>query len=139
MRKALPLTLCLLLLAGCASAPLTAYPNGDSAYTNPLAASGESGVEGQVFIGPGCPVAQADTPCPDKPYQATLVIRNPQGEEILKVQTDADGKFRILLPSGKYVLHPETQGRYPTASDQEFTVTAGQFTQVIVTYDSGIR
>ena len=138
MRKVLPLTLCLLLLAGCASTPSTAYPNGGPAYANPPA-SGESGVEGQVFIGPGCPVTQADTSCPDKPYQATLVIRNPQGEEILKVQTDVDGKFRIPLPSGKYVLHPETQGRYPTASDQEFTVTAGQFTQVIGTYDSGIR
>ena len=33
-----------------------------------------SGIEGQVLIGPMCPVVQAGTPCPDKPYQATIVL-----------------------------------------------------------------
>lgn len=135
MRKILIMGLSLLLLAGCTTP--TAYPNDGTAYANPVIS--ESGVEGQVFIGPSCPVVQVGSECPDKPYQATLTLFNPQGEEVLKIQTDAEGKFRIPLPSGKYVLHPESEGRYPMATDQEFTVSAGQYTQVIVTYDSGIR
>jgi len=137
MKKILALTLGLLLLAGCTPVTPQAYPNDGTAYENPVL--GESGVEGQVFIGPSCPVVEVGSECPDKPYQATLTIKNPQGEEILKIQTDAEGRFRIPLPSGKYVLHPESEGRYPRAAEQEFTVTAGQYTQVIITYESGIR
>ncbi|MBI5298147.1 MAG: carboxypeptidase regulatory-like domain-containing protein [Chloroflexi bacterium] len=138
MHKILVLTLSLLLLAGCASTP-QAYPNDEPvpAYTNP---PGQSGIEGQVFIGPACPGPQSETTdCPDRPYQATLQIMNPQGELVLEIQTDEEGRFRVQLPSGKYVLHPVTSGRYPTASEQAFTVTVGQFTELIVTYDSGMR
>lgn len=140
MHKILPLTLGLLLLAGCTSIPLTAYPNEAPApaYANPPAA-GESGIEGQVLIGPTCPVVQEGDKCADKPYQTTLTLLNPQGELILRFETDAEGRFKIPLPSGKYVLHPETTGRYPFAAEQEFTVTTGEYTQITITYESGIR
>jgi hypothetical protein len=137
MQKLLALTLSMLLLAGCASQQ--AYPNDEPvpAYTNP---PGQSGIEGQVFIGPACPGPQSETTdCPDRPYQATLKIMNPQGELVLEIQTDVDGRFRVPLPSGKYVLHPDSPGRYPSAPEQAFTVTVGQFTELTVTYDSGIR
>ena len=132
------MTLSLLLLTGCTPTAGSAYPNNGTvpAYANPPA---ESGIEGQVLIGPACPVVQEGVDCADKPYQATLSINNPQGELVIQVQTDADGRFRIPLPSGQYILHPESTGRYPSAADQNFTVTAGQFTQITVTYDSGIR
>ncbi len=138
MRKIIALTLSLLLLAGCTPAAGSAYPNAGSvpAYANPPA---ESGIAGQVLIGPGCPVQQVDTACPDRPYQTTLTVNNLAGEKIVQVQTDADGRFRVPLPSGDYILHPETTGRYPSAADQNITVSVGQFTQIIVTYDSGIR
>jgi hypothetical protein len=138
MQKILVFTLSLLLLAGCTPAAESAYPNIETApaYANPTV---ESGVEGQALIGPTCPVVREGDDCADKPYQTTLTIQNPQGELILQVQTDADGRFRVPLPSGMYILHPETTGRYPSTADQEFTVMAGQFTQIIVTYDSGIR
>ncbi len=142
MRKIIVLTLSLLLLTGCAPAAGSAYPNdgiGTSpAYANPPTTSG---IEGKVLIGPSCPgpAAAEGSACPDKPYQTTLTIENPQGELILQVPTDADGQFRILLPSGDYILHPESTGRYPSAADQNVTVTPGQFTQVTITYDSGIR
>ena len=139
MRKIIIMTLSLFLLAGCTPAAGSAYPNTGTipAYTNPPA--GGSGVEGQVLIGPFCPVVQVETQCPDQPYQATLTIKNPQGEMILQIQTDAEGRFRIPLPSGNYILHPETTGRYPSAPDQNFAVDPGVYTQITVTYDSGIR
>ncbi|HSM70995.1 MAG TPA: carboxypeptidase-like regulatory domain-containing protein [Anaerolineales bacterium] len=99
----------------------------------------DSGIEGQVFIGPMCPVVREGEECPDKPYQATLTITNPKGERIVQVQTDEEGRFRILLHAGEYVLHPESPSAYPFAGEQTVIVQKGQFTQVIVNYDSGIR
>ncbi|HTX90358.1 MAG TPA: hypothetical protein VMC09_03990 [Anaerolineales bacterium] len=98
------------------------------------------GVEGHVTIGPTCPVVQLNNPCPDKPYQATLAILDPAGTKVLQsFQTDANGYFHIVLAPGNYLLRPKTSGRYPIAHDQPFTVQAGAFTSLDVTYDSGIR
>ena len=69
----------ILLLATCSAEP----------------ASTTNGVEGQVFIGPVCPVVQEGQECPDQPYQATLVVNNSNGREIVKVQTDAQGASRF--------------------------------------------
>ena len=113
----------ILLLATCSAEP----------------ASTTSGVEGQVFIGPVCPVVQEGQECPDKPYQATLVVNNSNGREIVKVQTDEQGRFKIPLEPGEYILHPESPNVMPYASEQTFAVVSGRFTQITVNYDSGIR
>jgi len=118
------LFLFILLLASCSS--VTPTPPADS------------GIEGQVFIGPNCPVVRVGEECPDQPYQATLTVNNPKGERIVQIQTEEDGQFKISLPPGEYILHPES-GRLPSADEQTVIVEPGVFTQVIVNYDSGIR
>ena len=125
MRTKLALCLTVLFLAACA-------PFGTPTPT-------DSGVEGQVLIGPTCPVVQVDNPCPDQPYQATLTVLTPAGGKIAQFQTDAQGRFRVALAAGEYILRPESPGVMPHAPEQTFTVLAGQFTRIIVTYDSGIR
>ena len=125
MKKiALVLLLLLILLSACST--LTPSPT-------------VSGVEGQVFIGPVCPVVQPGQDCADKPYQAYLVVNKSNGREIVKVQTDEQGRFKIPLDPGEYILQPESPNVMPTAGEQTFTVEAGKFTQVNITYDSGIR
>ena len=99
----------------------------------------DSGVEGQVFIGPVCPVVQEGQECPDQPYQATLTVNSLGGERIAQVQTDTEGRFKLPLQPGEYILHPESPNVLPSAADQTFIVQAGVFTQIIVNYDSGIR
>lgn len=101
----------------------------------------ETGIEGQVFIGPTCPVVQVDNPCPDKAYPATLTILNSAGRKLTRFTTDAEGRFHVPLAPGNYILHPETPlGQpLPFAAEQPFSVVEGQFTQLKVTYDSGIR
>jgi hypothetical protein len=101
----------------------------------------DSGVAGQALLGPTCPVVRIDNPCPDQPYQTTLIIMTPDGATVMKIETDAEGYFRAPLQPGDYILHPETPDNlpYPRAADQPFTVTAGQYTQLTVEYDSGIR
>ncbi len=96
----------------------------------------DSGVEGQVFIGP---VVQVGQECPDQPYQATLTVNNPNGRKIVQVQTDENGYFKIALEPGEYILHPESPNVMPYAPEQSFVVEAGKFAQITVTYDSGIR
>lgn len=99
----------------------------------------DSGVEGQVFIGPICPVVQVGQECPDQPHQATLTINNLGGDRVAQIQADEQGRFKIPLEPGKYILHPESSDRLPFAAEQTFTVESGRFTQLIVNYDSGIR
>lgn len=101
----------------------------------------DSGVQGQAVQGPICPVVRKDEECPDSPYQALLTVRSPEGREIVQVQTDEQGNFYIPLPPGKYVLHPESpeDSPFPHADEQTFVVYPGQFTTIMVLYDTGIR
>lgn len=99
----------------------------------------DSGIEGQVFIGPMCPVVQVGEECPDQPYQAVLTVNSPKGERIAQVQTDEEGRFRIPIQPGEYILHPESPNSLPFAAEQSVIVEEGKFTRVIVNYDSGIR
>jgi hypothetical protein len=101
---------------------------------------GESGVQGQVTIGPACPgPLRDDNPCPDRPYQATITVLDQENKEVTQVQCDADGNFRIALPPGTYTLHATPDTGYPRSNDQTVTVEKGQFTQLNIVYDSGLR
>lgn len=107
---------------------------------SPTTTTSESGIEGQVLIGPACPgPVGTGTQCADKPYQATITVLNQQSQAIATIQTDAQGVFRIALEPGTYTLHPESATKPPYGADQEVTVPAGAYVQVTITYDSGIR
>ena len=66
-------------------------------------------------------------------------VNNPTGERVVQVQTDEQGRFNIALAPGDYVLHPESPNVFPVARDLPFTVTESTFTELSITYDSGIR
>lgn len=112
-----------------------------AACSIPPTPDGSSGVFGQVTLGPVCPVVKIGEDCPDRPYQATLSILTVSGAPVTRIETNAEGKFRVALAPGDYLLRPETPGNrpMPNAQEQKFTVTTGQFTELQVTYDSGIR
>jgi hypothetical protein len=106
----------------------------------PTPTPADSGIRGLVTLGPTCPVVQLSDPCPDKPYQATLDVLSADGQRrVLEFQTDASGVFQVRLAPGAYILHPGSPQVMPHARDVPFTVQAHQFTQVDVSYDSGIR
>ena len=50
-----------------------------------------SGIEGQVLIGPTCPVLRESTPCPDQPYQATIAVWNAERTEKVHTFTTDEG------------------------------------------------
>lgn len=117
-------------------APTASKPNPTLPATTP---QGISGIEGQALIGPTCPVVRIDSPCPDKPYQTTLVVRNQSGAEVKRFDTDVEGRFRVELPPGTYTLVPQSPGKLPRVGELIMQVTSGQFTPITITYDSGIR
>jgi hypothetical protein len=101
----------------------------------------DSGITGKVLLGPVCPVMIEGQECPDQPYQATLTVNSLEGRKIVQFQTDEEGNFNVPLAPGEYILHPETpeDAPLPFAEEQRFTVRPGEFTRLLVQYDSGIR
>lgn len=107
----------------------------------PAPALAISGVRGHVTIGPMCPVMRLDQPCPDKPYAASLVVRDSNGRLVAHIVSDAEGAFALPLPEGQYVIEPESGSavRLPSAGPHPFKVQAGHWTTVDISFDSGIR
>jgi len=126
----LPILVILFTLSGCdLSTPLTNSP------------TPSSGIEGHVTEGPMCPgpVPIGNNTCPDQPYQATISILNANNTKITQIQTDVYGYFKISLSPGTYILHPQLGKPFPHASDQSVAVTNGQYIQVTIMYDTGMR
>lgn len=101
----------------------------------------DTGVEGRVIIGPMCPVVQVGQDCPDQPYAAKLTVVHPSGKVIARASADADGRFRIPLESGDYLLQAEAKegGPFPATAGYPFSVRQGSWTRLDMTMDSGIR
>ncbi len=97
------------------------------------------GIEGIVLLGPQCPVQSIDNPCPDLPYQVWIDVRRAAGGSVTRFRSGEDGRFRVGLRPGLYVLDPESGNPFPAASEQEVEVQEGVHTQVVVSLDTGIR
>jgi hypothetical protein len=123
----------LLALAACSPA--------DSSPTPTPAPSYDSGIVGIVLLGPTC--AQSDyataSPCLT-PYAAQLVIVDGNGDKVASVASGPDGHFQITLPPGDYVVQP-TPGPdgNPSGTPVPVTVVDGQYEQVEIDYDTGLR
>ncbi len=101
-----------------------------------------SGIQGQALLGPVCPVVHLDTPCPDRPYQATIDVWNAaRTERVTTFTTDDQGRFRVPLPPGDYFIDPQPPrpGVPPSPIPQAVTVPPDRFLDVTIEYDSGIR
>ncbi len=101
----------------------------------------DSGIRGRVTVGPMCPVVQEGVPCPDRPLAATIRIRKPGGKVVATVRSGAEGRFRVRLAAGRYVLEPVSPnaGAPPYAPPVAVRVRAHAFSRISITYDSGIR
>jgi hypothetical protein len=100
-----------------------------------------NGVEGFVTKGPTCPgpVRIGATECQDQPYQASITVLDENGNQVTQFQTDVLGYFKIHLDPGIYILHPQPGKPLPISTDQTVVVVDGQFTRVMIKYDTGMR
>jgi hypothetical protein len=97
-----------------------------------------SGIDGEVILRPVSPVERPGM-VNQRPYEALIGVVDRTGRVVAEVRSDPDGRFRIILEPGTYVLHPESDAIYPQAPAQTVTVIEDRFTPVRVIYDSGIR
>jgi hypothetical protein len=97
-----------------------------------------SGIDGQVILRPVSPVEWPGM-VNQRPYEALIGVADGAGRRVAEVRSDPDGRFRIILEPGTYLLRPESDAIYPQAPAQTVKVTKDQFTPVHIIYDSGIR
>lgn len=97
------------------------------------------GIDGLVMLGPLCPVATSDNPCPDRPYQASIDILDRGHNVVTSIRSDADGKFRVGLEPGLYIIAPEQGDPFPVAKELAVNVAEGIWSSITVSYDTGIR
>ena len=100
-----------------------------------------SGITGQVLLGPMTPVMRSDKIVPDKPFQAKIKILDEKREFITEFETDEEGKFRIPLAPGTYIISPVAPqpNLPPHPEEKTVTVEEGKFLETKVLFDTGIR
>jgi hypothetical protein len=91
------------------------------------------------LLDPQCPVVSPGG-CPSKPASKEIAVLDAAGRDVAGLKTAADGTFKITLPPGKYqVVEVTTGGAPPSLKAVPFTVVDGQFTHVVLLFDTGIR
>ena len=101
-------------------------------------------LEGNVSIGPICPVERPGVPCPITPevYTSREVVVYELNEKTLVARTslDARGHYRLSLPAGEYLLRTKPIN-FDTTLDhfRNVTVEANKTTTFNFDVDTGIR
>ena len=132
----------LLMWRGCLLVGLVLVLGACSAASGRVASSG---IAGRVLAGPTCPV-QTIPPqprCAPRPLSASLRIRRVASRApATKVHSGADGRFRVRLSPGSYILQalPQPGAPFPRPpAALRVQVHARRFTNITITYDTGIR
>lgn len=104
----------------------------------------KSGVEGVVTIGPTCPVERfpPDPNCADRPYATSIQvisIGSPKSSPFTTIESDKEGKYKIMLPPGEYALQPIGGSVMPRCETKNITIEPSKIIKVNLSCDSGIR
>jgi hypothetical protein len=97
-----------------------------------------SGIRGTILAGPACPgPARLDSPCPDRPISMTVEVVS--GTSVVATFTsDAAGRFSVAVAPGTYTLRSKSPVP-PTLKSVTVVVVAGQYTDVELHADTGMR
>jgi hypothetical protein len=104
----------------------------------------DSGVTGQVHLGPQCPVENPGKQCEDKPaanVAVTVAMRmptssGPSGAVVARATTDARGTYRIAVAPGAYVV---TADAGMSCAPTDARVREHAYSTVDISCDTGIR
>lgn len=123
-------TVALVFITACASEASTPTPS----------IVPEGAIQGQVVIGPLCPV----NPCPTStidPYEGLEAVLTPQSGEVIRLGLRADGTFAGFIPAGTYnlTIKPCIHLGCDSSLPHTFEVTSAGMTTVDVDIDTGIR
>ena len=99
-------------------------------------------LEGSVRLGPMCPVERAEAPCPVPPeaYAAREILLYKAGEVVARARPDPQGKYRLGVPPGKYVVDINHVGVDASGDvPREVEVRAGETVRTDIAIDTGMR
>ena len=107
-----------------------------SPVRTPFAASG---IHLTATLGPTCPGPERPGQACIRPYEGLFVVTDNTGVEVARASTNQNGTATIDLPPGDYIIAPKIEGRFPSGAPTAVAVPAGQFVEVSIELDSGIR
>jgi len=98
-----------------------------------------TGLCGVVLRGPITPVCNAIDPC-DAPFSAGFQLKK-DGVQVSAFRSGSDGCFAVQVPSGTYEVVPDADAPilFPESQTRSVDVRADGWTQVELTFDTGIR
>lgn len=102
----------------------------------------DSGVRGEVVLGPTCPVERIppDPTCSPKPYAtAVSVYRAGSRTPFIIGNSNASGAFQFSLPPGSYTLKTSGGTVLPRCSETSITVAPDVYATTTIYCDTGIR
>ena len=113
-----------------------------SANTLTPSPAGKGTLEGQVSIGPICPVERPDNPCKPSPeaYAARKMIVSKGGAKVATVDIDSNGHYSVQLDAGTYTIDINRIGidRSPELPKQ-IQIKTGETIKLDISIDTGIR
>ena len=95
-------------------------------------------VTGQVLSTPSCPVQRVGQPCPPRPVPDAVVVAVIGNVQRGETTSDQRGRFRLMLPPGRYTVRATNPGGYASPASEEVTVSTAPV-QITLPVDSGIR
>ena len=105
---------------------------------------GSSTLQGNMTIGPICPVEQVGHPCNPTPqmYAAhqVFVYNSDRSKLIMTLTPDAQGNFSATLPTGTYLVDVQHQSVGAVrGAPSTIQIIAGQTATIAISIDTGIR
>jgi hypothetical protein len=104
-----------------------------------------SGIQGRVTSSPTCPVETVPPAleCEPAPLVATLEVRDEDGNTLVRVTSGRDGRYRVALDPGQYLLHAlpvSAPASFPwPPRPVEVSVRDRAWNTIDLDYDTGIR
>ena len=129
------LIIAVVLLSTCRPSPIPPADKGEKGGT----------LEGHVRLGPMLPAKREGmvepTPAPEAYAARQVVIYRRNGRtEFARSQINAQGKYRVSVPAGTYVVDINHAGIDRGVDlPQEIEIVDGQVTQLDIAIDTGVR
>jgi hypothetical protein len=98
-----------------------------------------SGIHLKATIGPTCPGPERPGQLCIQPYVGMFVVTDSTGAEVARASTDQNGTATIDLLPGDYTITPKIDGKFPSGAPTAVTVLPGQYLEISIDLDSGIR
>jgi len=98
-----------------------------------------SGIHLTAMVGPTCPGPERPGQVCRLPYEGLFVVTDDTGAEVARATTNQNGKATFDLPAGTYTVTPGVDGKFPSGAPAAVVVAPGQYLEVSIDLDSGIR